>query len=289
MRTVVPREAVAAVESALEEAFWDAPPPIGAFEEGTAWRVEAHWEEAPGPALLRDLLERALAPAPCPPFEIQYLPPRDWLGHALSLLSPVEAGRFYVHGAHDAHRVPPGTIPLQIEAGPAFGTGHHGTTRGCLLAFDRLLKRTGPDRRPARVLDVGCGSGVLAIAAAKVLKKRAIASDIDPTSARVTAGNARGNGVGPLVTALAVADLDHPVIRENGPYDLVFANILARPLIGLAGPIAGALAPGGRAILSGLLRHQERAVVHAYESRYLTVEARLPLGEWMTLVMRKPG
>ena len=206
----------------------------------------------------------------------------DWLAMALSGLPPVRAGRFFVYGAHDRGLVPASTVNLRIEAGAAFGTGHHGTTVGCLLAFDRLLK----GRRFDRVLDVGCGTGVLAIAAARTGSGVALGTDIDPVSVRIANENATLNGAN--AEFFHAAGLGDARIRTAGPYDLVFANILAPPLVALAHDIKRALKPGGVAILSGLLRTQERRVSAAYLSRGFRIERRLHRDAWATLVVRRP-
>jgi ribosomal protein L11 methyltransferase len=205
----------------------------------------------------------------------------DWLAMALSGLPPVRAGRFFVYGVHDRGRVPPGTVNLRIEAGAAFGTGHHGTTVGCLLAYDALLKA----RRLPRVLDVGTGTGVLAIAAARTGSRIVAGTDIDPISVRIARENARINHArGRFVRADGLA---HAVVRAGAPYDLVFANILARPLVWLASDIRGALKPGGVAILSGLLRAQARVVLAAYLSRGFRLRRRLGRDAWATLVLER--
>lgn len=206
----------------------------------------------------------------------------DWLAMALSGLPPVRAGRFFVYGAHDRGSAPASTVNLRIEAGAAFGTGHHGTTVGCLLAYDRLLKA----RRFPRVLDVGCGTGVLAIAAARTGSQVAVGTDIDRVSVRIANENATLNQAG--ARFVHAAGLDDPKVRADGPYDLVFANILAPPLVALAQDIRDALKPGGTAILSGLLRTQERRVLAAYLSRGFRLERRLHRDAWATLVLRRP-
>jgi ribosomal protein L11 methyltransferase len=205
----------------------------------------------------------------------------DWLAMALSGLPPVRAGRFFVYGAHDRGLAPASTVNLRIEAGAAFGTGHHGTTVGCLLAFDRLLKA----RRFPRVLDVGCGTGVLAIAAARTGSRTALGTDIDPVSARIANENANLNGAG--ARFIHAAGLNDTRVRAGAPYDLVFANILAPPLVALSQDIRGALRPGGVAILSGLLRTQERRVLAAYLSRGFRLVRRLHRDAWATLVLRR--
>ena len=211
------------------------------------------------------------------------MPQQDWVRQSLEGLAPVIAGRFFLHGSHDRHRRRAGGISLEIDAGTAFGTGHHGTTEGCLMALDRILRR----RTPNKILDVGCGTGVLAIAAAKASGRPAIASDIDPEAVRVTLANARLNGVKPLITSFAAAGLNHPRIAGQGPYDLIFANILARPLVALSTGLSRALAPGGDLILSGLTLEQMRWIEATYESRGLALAGRITRGNWATLVFSK--
>ena len=205
----------------------------------------------------------------------------DWLAMALSGLPPVRAGRFFVYGLHDLGRTPINTVNLRIEAGAAFGTGHHGTTVGCLLAYDRLLKQ----RRYGRVLDVGCGTGILAIAAAKSGAAVAVGTDIDRVSVRISRENALLNQA--RARFVHADGLGHRAVRDRAPYDLVFANILARPLVTLAQPIRGALKPGGTAILSGLLRSQERLVRAAYLARGFTLVSRIHRDAWAALVLRR--
>jgi ribosomal protein L11 methyltransferase len=205
----------------------------------------------------------------------------DWLAMALSGLPPVRAGRFFIYGAHDRGRAPANTVNLRIEAGAAFGTGHHGTTVGCLLAYDTLLK----SRRFAKVLDVGAGTGVLAIAAARTGSKKAVGTDIDRVSVRIAGENAKLNHAD--VRFVHASGLRHPTVRADAPYDLVFANILARPLVSLSQSIHGALKPGGTVILSGLLRVQERFVRAAYLSRGYRLRRRIHRDAWATLVLTR--
>jgi ribosomal protein L11 methyltransferase len=205
----------------------------------------------------------------------------DWLAMALSGLPPVRAGRFFVYGLHDRGRTPVNAANLRIEAGAAFGTGHHGTTVGCLMAYDALLKA----RRFAKVLDVGTGTGVLAIAAARTGARIAVGTDIDPVSVRIARENAKVNAA--RARFAHAAGLGDPRVRAAAPYDLVFANILARPLVGLAQAIRRATRPGGLVILSGLLRTQERYVRAAYLARGFRIVRRIHRDAWATLVLRK--
>ena len=207
----------------------------------------------------------------------------DWIALSLSGLPPVRAGRFFVYGAHDAGRVRAGAAAIRIEAGAAFGTGHHGTTVGCLMALDALRKA----RRCAKVLDVGTGTGVLAIAAARAGARRVVGTDIDGQSVRIATANARLNRA--RARFVRASGLGHGVVRDASPYDLAFANILARPLIDLAGDIAGALRPGGVVILSGLLRSQARAVRAAYADRGFRAVRRIDIDAWTTLMMVRRG
>ena len=270
----------------LADALLEADDPAGAAaaaeETPEVWLVEGYWDKPPYPQVLARLAERTIGGRV--DFDIERLEQADWVAKSLAGLHPVPAGRFVVHGRHDRRRVPSGAIGIEIEAGLAFGTGHHATTRGCLLLLDRVVR----SRRPRKVLDLGCGSGVLAIAAAKQLKTRVIASDIDPTAVTVARDNVRLNGVAPLVAVVEAIGLDHPTIRARAPFDLVFANILAAPLVALARPLAGALAPGGHLILSGLLESQAMRVLAAYRARGLLPTARLALEGWASLLLEAP-
>lgn len=213
--------------------------------------------------------------------KVEALADADWLAMSLSGLPPVRAGRFFVYGAHDKAKVPFSAIALAIDAGAAFGTGHHGTTVGCLAGFDALLKA----RRFSKVLDVGAGTGILAIAAAKTGSRFALGTDIDAPSVRIAGENAALNRA--RARFVHANGLNARSVAAGGPYDLVFANILAAPLIGLAQDIRGALKPGGVAILSGLLRTQERRVKAAYLARGFKVSDRLYRDAWATLVLTR--
>ena len=206
----------------------------------------------------------------------------DWLAMALSGLPPVKAGRFFVYGMHDRGRLPASSVNLRIEAGAAFGTGHHGTTVGCLQAYDRLIKARGFKK----VLDVGAGTGLLAIAAARTGSKLAVGTDIDKPSVRIARENAKVNQAN--AKFVHASGLGDRLVADNAPYDLVFANILARPLISLAQDIKRALVPGGTVILSGLLRTQERMVKAAYLSRGFKIVSRIHRDAWATLVLQRP-
>jgi ribosomal protein L11 methyltransferase len=245
-------------------------------EDGTAWRIDAYPvsdDEADAMEACLDGLAVARVK----------LADADWIALSLSGLPPVRAGRFFVYGAHDQGLVPPNAVALRIEAGAAFGTGHHGTTSGCLAAFDALLKA----RRFNRVLDVGTGTGVLAIAAARTGSADVVGTDIDAPSVRIAGENARLNRGR---CRMARADgLAHRAVAAKAPYDLVFANILARPLIGLAQDIRDTLTPGGVAILSGLLRSQARSVKAAYLTRGFRLVRRLDIDAWTTLVLERRG
>jgi ribosomal protein L11 methyltransferase len=268
-----------ALECALEEGSPLAVSRNEIDEERNRWELVAYFaseEEARGAArLLPGVGNIAVAP----------LPDTDWVRHSLEGLPTVAAGRFFLYGSHDRDKRRAGGISLEIDAGTAFGTGHHATTQGCLLALDALLKW----RKPRRILDVGCGTGVLALAAAKALHAAALASDIDPEAIRVARVNAHVNGVFSLLNAVVASGLAHPLIRACVPYDLIFANILARPLIGLAQPISRALAPGGTLILSGMTRGQARAILAAYRNRGLIPIDKILRDSWSTLVLTKPN
>jgi len=265
------------------EAFDPEPTGIGAFEmeDGSGlWEIGAYFEAAPD-AVALDLLAAAHGARP---FSVSELPEVDWVAKVQRELSPVEAGRFFVYGSHDADRVPEGRVPLLIEASMAFGTGHHGTTLGCLRALDRLAS---DGVAGGSVLDLGCGTAVLAMAAARIWPGVMLASDIDAVAVEVARANVAANGLTGRVECVEAGGLDHPRLRAAAPFDLIFANILKGPLLVLAPGITGALAPGGRVILSGLLNEQAAEVIAAYSRPGARLEHHEEIGDWSTLVMSR--
>ena len=257
---------------------------VGVFEieDGSGlWEVGAYFLEQPNEMVL-DMLAMAFG---AKPFAVSELPEIDWVAKVKRELSPVEAGRFFVYGSHDSDRVPEGRVALMIEATVAFGTGHHGTTLGCLKAFDALFEA---GLRPANVADIGCGTAVLAMAAAAVLPDAAvIASDIDEVAVDVARANLEVNGLVGRVQCVEAAGFGHPALAKAAPFDLVFANILKGPLIELAPDMAAHTAAGGQNILSGLLVVQAEAVTAAYVAAGFTLQSRDDIGEWSTLVLRR--
>ncbi len=259
------------------------PTGVGVFEveDGSGlWEVGGYFTESPdeaGLALLAATFEAK-------PFVISELPETDWVAHVRRELAPVEAGRFFVHGSHDADKVPEGSIPLLIEAAMAFGTGHHGTTLGCLRALDRLI---GDGFEGAKVADIGCGTAVLAMAAARVWTGDILASDIDEVAVDVAEANLKANGMEGTVKCLEAAGFDHPDLAAHAPYDLVFANILKGPLVALSPDVTSHLRPGGYAILSGILNEQADEVVDVYAQNGNNLVYRDEIGEWTTLTIQR--
>jgi ribosomal protein L11 methyltransferase len=253
---------------------------VAAFENDAGqWAVEIIFASAPDQNAIRELAKSGGADSAA--LQFAELSEKDWVAASLADLTPVRAGRFLVHGAHHRGRFPANLVGIEIEAALAFGTGHHGTTRGCLLALDALLKRS----RRTRVLDVGTGTGVLAIAAAKVLHSAILTTDIDPVAVRVANANARHNGVAAFV-ANRVAD-GRRGLPWRGPFDVILANILLGPLTRMAPQLVRRLAPGGFIVLSGLLPEQANAAVAAYRNQGLALVHRAILENWVTLVMRR--
>jgi len=276
-----PRADIQAVWDVLA---WTDPTPadaVDAKEDGrTQWRLDAYAaDEDAAKACV------ALANETVPSLNVRYevLEDRDWVTLSLEGLPPVEAGPFIVAGSHALMQSSPGKTAVLIEAGPAFGTGHHGTTLGCLLGLEQVMRK----RRITKVLDLGTGSGVLAIAALKVGAKRAIGTDIDLDSVYVANENAAKNDVAFRFKGIHCSGTRNPTVQADAPYDTVFANILARPLVALSDDIHRCTAPGGAIILSGLLRHQEPQVIGAFTGRGLSLIKRFHRDGWSTLLFEK--
>jgi ribosomal protein L11 methyltransferase len=250
------------------------------------WRVTLYFGGAVDEASVRELAAMAGGAAAARALRFESIAAANWVAESLAGLKPVAAGRFTVHGAHHRAGIPPNRIDIEIEAALAFGTGHHGTTRGCLLALDRICKSHAGGAAP-NILDLGTGSGVLAIAAARALRRRILATDIDAVAVRVARANIRLNRVGPLVEVVRAAGVTAPAIRARAPFDLVFANILLEPLQRLAAPLTRIVAPGGCVVLSGLLTAQANAALAAY--RGFRLERRIVLDGWITLVLARGG
>ena len=258
-----------------------APTGVGMFEveDGQGiWEVSGYFLEAPSDISLA-LLSAAYG---ANLFVVSEVPDQDWVAKVRRELPPVEAGRFFVYGSHDLEHLPTGRIGLLIEAAMAFGTGHHGTTLGCLRAFDRLLDQ---GRSFENVLDLGCGTAVLAMAAARVSFNSVIASDIDPVAVEVAVVNVLANDLEGRVNCVESIGFDAPALAQAAPFDLIFANILKGPLVDLAPDMAMHLAPGGIAILSGLLVEQADDIVAVYNAQGIDLMEREDLGEWTALTL----
>ncbi len=253
-------------------------------EEHVSWSVEAYYQDEPDTHQIETII-RPLAEdldLTLPAVNVEALPDINWVAKSLEGLAPIETDRFFVHGAHDADKCPASRIPLLVDAGEAFGTGHHGTTLGCLKFIELECRH----RKPARILDLGCGTGLLAIAAAKLTGQRVVASDIDPIATRVTRDNARANKIHPLIQTITAKGTNHPELKAHGPYDLLIANILAGPLAHMAPDVEQQLASGGTLILSGILHEQEQMVLSAYRGQGLYLLDRMRIDEWVTLRLR---
>lgn len=275
---------------AFAEAVGDHADAVSTFEleENVTWLVEATvYGDPDRPRLTARVavLAEALG-LPEPHLVIEEVPPIDWVSHTYRGFPPIRAGRYFVHGSHHDGGVPPGAVGLQVDAATAFGTGEHGSTKGCLLALDRLARRRRLPHRPGAALDMGCGSGILALAVARTWRVPVVAVDIDPEAVRVTRENARINRTHGLIRAQGGDGYDTPIVDRHAPYELITANILARPLARMAPRLRRVLAPGGWVVLAGLLARQERHVIQAHRAQGLRLAARIPMGEWTTLVMR---
>ncbi len=277
-------QAARRVADLLTEALADGEAAVSAFASPTGrWDITLHFADAPDPGIIRELVALAAGEKAAQTMQFDTVEAKDWVKATLDELVPVHAGRFVVHGAHDRAKVAPNRLGIEIEAALAFGTGHHGTTRGCLLLLGEVLKA----HQPRRVLDLGTGTGVLAIAAAKALHARVLASDIDALSVKVAAENAQANGVGPLVEVAWGNGFSAPLLRQRRPFDLVLANILANPLRQMATAMSAHLAGGARVILSGLLSPQAPSVIAAYRARGLIVERQIRIEGWSSLLLHK--
>jgi len=281
--TTLPGKTEAEALGAALERMDPEPTGIGVFEmeDGSGlWEIGAYFTDPPDEAGLA-LLATAFK---AKPFVVSELPETDWVAHVRRELAPVEAGRFFVYGSHDADKVPEGSKPLLIEAAMAFGTGHHGTTLGCLLALDGLINE---GFVPKTVADIGCGTAVLAMAAARIWDAKIIASDIDKVAVDVAEANLRANDLEPRISCVEAAGFGHPALQQAVPFDLIFANILKGPLIALAPDLSRHNSPGGFAILSGILNEQADQVVEVYQANGYNLTGRSSIVDWTTLVLTK--
>ena len=275
------------VADVVVEMFDPAETAAAAFENEKTlqWEVEVYFSSEPDEDMIRDLVAQSAGPDAAAAVTFDAIAEKDWVKASLDGLAPVPAGRFVVHGSHDRGRVAGHAIAIEIEAALAFGTGHHGTTRGCLLFLDDILKR----RRPRHVLDVGTGTGVLAIAAARALRRPVASGDIDPVAVEAARSNAVHNHAGAYVRPVVAKGVGHPLLQAGSPYDLVFANILARPLMRLAPSIASVATRNADVILSGLQARDVPGVLAAYRAQGLSLVARRDLEGWALLHLRRGG
>ena len=261
------------------------PEPIGVgvfeLEDGSGlWEVGAYFSEKP------DDISLALLAAvfQAEEFKISELPQIDWVSKVQRSLKPVVAGRFFVYGSHDSDKVPPDCEPLLIEASMAFGTGHHGTTKGCLLALEQLIT---DGFKAKNVIDVGCGTAVLAMAAARIFSANVIASDIDSVAHSVAKMNILANGLDRNIQCFEASGFAHEQIKTKNPFDLIFANILLAPLLAIATDISKYSLSGGYVVLSGILSEQAELVVKKYTGVGFSLSKQMEIGEWVTIIFRK--
>ena len=261
------------------------PEPIGVgvfeLEDGSGlWEVGAYFSEKP------DDISLALLAAvfQAEEFKISELPQIDWVSKVQRSLKPVVAGRFFVYGSHDSDKVPPDCEPLLIEASMAFGTGHHGTTKGCLLALEQLIT---DGFKAKNVIDVGCGTAVLAMAAARIFSANVIASDIDSVAHSVAKMNINANGLDQNIQCFEASGFAHEQIKTKNPFDLIFANILLAPLLAIATDISKYSLSGGYVVLSGILSEQAELVVNKYTGVGFSLSNQIEIGEWVTIIFRK--
>ena len=293
MRLSCGEAAARRIADIIVETFDPATTAATAFEEAPdasdwnkgPWIVEAYFGAPPDEANVRALVAAAAGNAAARAATFGRVDERDWVAASLEGLKPVRAGRFFVHGAHGRDLVNANDIAIEIEAALAFGTGHHGSTRGCLHMLDLVARK----RRPRAILDLGAGSGVLAIAAAKLFKRKVCAGDIDGLCVKAAFANAKRNGVANFVRPVLAKGVAHPLFRRGAPFDLVLANILARPLRDLAPQIARLTAPGAEIILSGLIGRDVPGVAAAYGMQGIALARRIDIDGWATLLMRRGG
>jgi ribosomal protein L11 methyltransferase len=285
MRIATDEASARAMTDLIGEVFDPAETAVATFEgEGGQWLLEAYFARDPDEAAVRDLI-RPIVGARADRAAFAAISPNDWVKASLAGLKPVRAGRFLVYGSHDLASVAANDIGIAIDAALAFGTGHHGSTLGCLEALDSELKR----RRPRAVLDVGTGTGILAIAAAKALKRPVVAGDVDPVAVTVARNNARANGVAKDVRLYAAFGARHVLARRRAHFDLVLANILAIPLKRLAPSLRPILRRGGMLVLSGLLARDVPGVLSAHGAQGLRLQRRIDHEGWATLIVRSGG
>lgn len=259
---------------------------VSSFEDrpGGPWRLEGLGEDSfdeAGFSLALDATAAAQGIARAPAFTVEKVPRRDWVAENLDGFPPLHAGRFFIHGSHCGDTVPAGRVGLMVDAGQAFGTGRHESTLGCLLALDRLAR----SRRFARILDVGCGSGILSLAVAKLMRARVTALDCDSVAVRTAAANIKRNGVASLVRVGQGRGMVGAAVGQGASYDLIFVNILPDPIIAMAPLAKRYLAAGGVVVLSGILGSQAARVMAAYGAQRLFLLRRIILGDWVTLVL----
>ncbi len=274
---------------AFEQAFAGLAGVVSMYEanpDGYTWTVEGTFDAAPPRAALAARISLAAVSlgAPEPALEIAKIPEKDWLSESAAAFPPLRAGRFYIHGDHVQGPFPPGAIRILVNAATAFGSGHHASTLGCLLALDGLKRR---HAAVSRALDMGAGTAILAIGMAKAWRAPVVAADIDPVAVSVSRYNARRNGVTPLVRAVLSEGCGQREIARGGPYDVITANILARPLAAMSAGLARLLAPGGTLILAGFLRGHEQLVLAPYRLHGLRLVKRYRLAPWTTLVLKR--
>ena len=281
---VTDRDRADRIAALLSELLWPPADAVGVFEAGeAAVRVEAYFADRPDQKALQALLEKHFDAQTASALAIEPITSADWVGESQAKRPAIAAGRFLIHGRHERARIGRRAYGIEIEAAQAFGTGHHGSTTGCLLALDRLLKR----RRFRSIVGVGTGTGVLAIAVAKARHRPVLASDIDAQAVDIALENASLNGVGALVSVVRCAGFDHAAIRRRAPFDLIAANILARPLADLAPAMARFSFPGGMVVLSGITHQQAAPLAARYLAFGFVLVDKLAIEDWATLTLRR--